>query len=174
MLRASTGAWVASVSSFLAFGLFPLSSTSTRAQATESYPAVVHAYRNVDGEAVARLRALTVDQADEGVRSAIAGKPQPWDWKDLRAAAMLHTEAWYLARAEGARDEAARQLLQAERLLGAVTISNRSNSISRSGGARRSLCSCAETVALPRRFATHAIAGGPSRAPLREPAPFST
>ena len=121
MLRSSTGAWVASVSSFLAFGLIPLSSTSTRAPAIEPYPAVVHAYRNLDGQAVARLRALTVDQADEGVRAAIAGKPQPWDWKDLRAAAMLHTEAWYLARAEGARDEAARQLLQAERLLGAVT-----------------------------------------------------
>jgi tetratricopeptide (TPR) repeat protein len=121
MLRTSTGAWVASVSSVLAFGLLSLSSTSTRAHATEPYPAVVHAYRNLDGEAVARLRALTVDQVDEGVRAAIAGTPQPWDWKDLRAAAMLHTEAWYLARAEGARDEAARQLLQAERLLGAVT-----------------------------------------------------
>lgn len=121
MLRSSTGAWVASVSSFLACGVFPLSSTSTRATATELYPAVVHDYRNRDREAVARLRALTVDQADEGVGAAIAGKPQPWDWKDLRAAAMLHTEAWYLARAEAAWDEAARHSLQAERLLGAVT-----------------------------------------------------
>jgi hypothetical protein len=95
MLRSSTGSRVASIFSLFAFGLLPLPSTSTRAQAA--------------------------DQREDGVKAATSGKPQPWDWKELRAAAMLHTEAWYLARAEGARDEAARHSVQAERLLGAVT-----------------------------------------------------
>src|SRR5687767_7048892 len=121
MLRSSSGVWVASICSLLASGLLPLFSTSTPAQAADPYPAVVHAYRRLDPDAAPRLRALTADQTEDGIRAATSGKPRPWDWKDLRAAAILHTEAWYLARAEGARDEAARHSLQAERLLGAVT-----------------------------------------------------
>lgn len=67
------------------------------------------------------MRALTAERVEDAVSEATGGKPQPWDWKDLRAAAMLHTEACYLARAERAPDEAVRHSWLAERLLGAVT-----------------------------------------------------
>ena len=96
-------------------------STFTRAQSAQAYPAIVRAYRSVDPDAVGRLRALTIGAIEDAVSEATAGKPQPWPWADLRGAGMLHTEAWYLARAEGASDEAARHLALAERLLGAVT-----------------------------------------------------
>jgi tetratricopeptide (TPR) repeat protein len=107
--------------SSLAFALLPVSSTFTPAQAIEPYPALVHAYRSFDPGAADRLRALRAERIDDAISEATGGKPQPWHWADVRAAAMLHTEAWYLARAQGARDEAARHLLLAERLLGAVT-----------------------------------------------------
>jgi tetratricopeptide (TPR) repeat protein len=102
--------------------LLALFSASTYAQGAGAYPAIVHAYRSFDPDAVARLRALATDAIEEAVSEATDGKPQRWTWADLRGAGMLHTEAWYLARAEGAADEAARHLLLAEQLLGAVTL----------------------------------------------------
>ena len=120
-MRSNAGSWPVRTFCLLAFALQALFSAYTRAQATHSYPAIVHAYRSFDPEAVGRLRALTTDAIEDAVSEATAGKPQPWRWADLRGAGMLHTEAWYLARAEGAVDEAARHLLLAERLLGAMT-----------------------------------------------------
>ena len=120
-MRSSAGSWVVRTLSLLALGVLALFSTSTRAQTTHTYPAIVRAYRSVDPDAVGRLRALSADVIEDAVSAATDGKPQPWPWADLRGAGMLHTEAWYLARAEGATDEAARHLVLAERLLGAVT-----------------------------------------------------
>jgi tetratricopeptide (TPR) repeat protein len=105
----------------LGFALLPLSSSSTRAQAIESYSEIVQAYRRFDPGAVGRLRALPAERVDDAVGEATGGRPQPWRWPDLRAAALLHTEAWYLARAERAGDEAGHHSWLAERLLGAVT-----------------------------------------------------
>ena len=103
MLRSRRSVWVASIFSLLASGLLPLLSTSTRAQAAEPYSAIVQAYRSYDPGAVGWLRALTAERIEDAVSEATGAKPQPWHWADLRAAAMLHTEAWYLARAERAR-----------------------------------------------------------------------
>ena len=121
MLRSSAAFRVGLILRLMAFALLALFSTSTRAQRAPAYPAIVHAYRSFDADAVGRLRTLTTDAIEDAVTEATDGKPQPWRWADLRGAGMLHTEAWYLARAEGASDEAARHLVLAERLLGAVT-----------------------------------------------------
>jgi tetratricopeptide (TPR) repeat protein len=120
-MRSSADSRVVRTFSLLAVGLLTPAEAPTRAQATQAYPAIVRAYRSVDSDAVGRVRALAADVVENAVSEATAGKPEPWRWADLRGAGMLHTEAWYLARAEGAADEATRHLMLAERLLGAVT-----------------------------------------------------
>jgi hypothetical protein len=91
MLRSSTGSWIASLCSLLAFAPLAPSSTSTHAQTTQAYPAIVHAYRNFDPGAVGRLRALTHDLIEDAVGEPTGRKLQPWHWADLRGAGMLHT-----------------------------------------------------------------------------------
>jgi hypothetical protein len=64
-----------------------------------TYRDVVAGYRAGDAGAVERLMRMPEDGVTDAVQSALhmSDAAKSWDWKDLRAAAMLHTEAWYRA-----------------------------------------------------------------------------
>ncbi len=80
----------------------------------ESYRALVQSYRELGGTEINALRAMSRDAVAAAVDQAIS-RASSWPWEELRAAAMLHSEACVTATDKGSTCEF--QIMQAERLL---------------------------------------------------------
>src|SRR5262245_35636377 len=83
------------------------------AQSSSSYRALVDSYRERDADAKSLL-AIPRDAVAAAVDNAVS-KAASWRWEDLRAAAMLHSEACVAAATSGSTCEF--HVMQAERLL---------------------------------------------------------
>lgn len=92
-----------------------------KGDAVAAYRALVTDYRHFGRTAVDRLRNIPAETLQVAIATAESAPPAGWDWPDLRGAAMLHTEVWYVGRNVRGSSEAAFHLATAERLLGAVT-----------------------------------------------------
>jgi hypothetical protein len=102
----------------LMWGLEPASVCARQSQ-TAAYPTFVAAYRDGRLGAVDILLAMPEREVAIAVDRAInplAGTP-PWAWQDLRAAAMLHTDAWYTDLSNKRAGSANVQLEHAKELL---------------------------------------------------------
>lgn len=85
--------------------------TSSALGQTSDYRKLVDDYRRYGASAAPKAAALTDDQIAEG-RHAVAGS-----WEELRAAAMLHTEAMILLASDGQLPSSTRHLDAAVALL---------------------------------------------------------
>jgi hypothetical protein len=63
------------------------------------------------------VRAASASEVNQWIDRAMSDRSGAWDWPTLRAAAILHTGAWYHDLLNGRSDTAAHQLEAAFRLV---------------------------------------------------------
>jgi tetratricopeptide (TPR) repeat protein len=103
---------------YLLSGPAPVTSVARQDQ-TPAYPTLVAAYRQWRLGAADMLLKLPERDVSAAVEQAIrpAAGQTPWAWEDLRAAALLHTDAWYTDLSHKRAGDANVQLEHAKALL---------------------------------------------------------
>ena len=104
--------------------------------AGSAYRNLVAGYRTGDVGAVERLIRMPEDAVTDGVDRALqtGDTSLAWHWRELRAAALLHTVAWYRGLVDKRTSRTSLDLGLAERLLWGSPETHLLNPISRSAG----------------------------------------